>query len=149
MLGLIDAIAQTPSVRSFLVGGPLTQPPWLGGAFDASTRLTRATAGLPDPLTTWVTANGAAAVAGRLAAVPLLLLACVALVRRGGTASWAMAAKTAAGWVGTLVAVLLAARYLATGFQSLLWAVSALSWWLVLFLPVLVVLTKRAAGPNH
>jgi ABC-type uncharacterized transport system permease subunit len=46
----------------------------------------------------------------------------------------------------TLVAVLLACRYVATGFMSLLWAVATLRWWLIPTALVLAFVTKRATG---
>lgn len=154
VVGLLDAVAQSPLLRDLLASGGLTAPPWLSGAFEVSATIRKQTDWLPDPVTNWVTADGAATagmVASRLAAVPLLLLACVALVRRSpgptelpGRWSWSLAATTAAGWIGTLVAALLLGRYLATGFASLLWAVATLRWWTLLALPALTLLTHRA-----
>ncbi|SHN45620.1 serine/threonine-protein kinase [Cryptosporangium aurantiacum] len=149
LLGLLDAIAQAPFVRQLFVDGGLTEPSWLSRAFETSTAIDRQTSWLPDPATSWITADGTAdpgTVASRLAAVPLTLLICVALIRRGGTTNWMMWAKTAAGWIGTLIAAFLILRYLATGFASLLWAVATLQWGLLFVFPPLAFLTIRAAG---
>ncbi|GAA0230756.1 protein kinase domain-containing protein [Cryptosporangium japonicum] len=144
LLALLDAVAQTPAVRE-LVGAP-SSPPWLAGAFEASSAIGRVMSGVPDPITGWIKEGGAATRAIRLAVIPLLLLAFVALIRRGGTSSPMMVAKTAAGWLGTALAVLLACRYLATGFASLVWAVDTLGWLLIPTAIALAVLTSRVAG---
>ena len=151
VVGLFDAIAQSPAARG-LLGGQPTAPPWLAGAFGTSSDLRRLTGWLPDPVTTWVT-NSAnpGTVASRLAVVPIALLCCVVAVRRltdptdhPGQWSWPLAVKTTVGWVGTVVAVLLVCRYLHTGFASLLWAVATLGWWTLLALPALALLVRRA-----
>ena len=152
LLGLLDAVAQAPVVRELLVDGSLSAPQWLSGAFDVSELIREQASWIPDPVTDWVTADGTATAGGvawRKAVVPLLLLVCVALIRRGGTTTPMMTAKTAAGWIGTLVAVLLVCRYVATGFMSLLWAVATLGWGLVPVALVLAVLTARAAGKSR
>ena len=149
LVGLLDAVAQAPLVRQLVVNGALNAPPWLSGAFGASSTISGQLDWIPDPVTSWIKAEGtadAATVSSRLAAVSLLLLLCVTLIRRGGTRAWMMTVKTAAGWIGTAVAVLLAFRYLATGFASLLWATAALRWWLVPAALVLALVTSRLAG---
>ena len=151
IVGLFDAIAQSPLTRE-IVGGVSTAPPWLAGAFQASATLRRLTAWLPDPVTSWVAASSSSGtLASRLALVPIALLCCVVAIRRlsgvteyPGRWSLTLAVKTAVGWAGTLVAVLLLCRYLRTGFASLLWAVATLGWWTLFALPVLAVLVRRA-----
>ncbi|WP_051571571.1 serine/threonine-protein kinase [Cryptosporangium arvum] len=144
LIALLDAVAQTPAVRE-LVGSP-SSPPWLAGAFEASSAIGRVMSGVPDPITGWIKEGGAATRAVRLAVIPLLLLAFVALIRRGGTSSPMMVAKTAAGWLGTALALLLACRYFATGFASLVWAVDTLGWLLIPTAIALAVITSRLAG---
>jgi hypothetical protein len=216
VLGLTDALAQAPGIRSLLSVGALTQPAGLEGAFTISARIQDWTGWMPDPVTEWIVhGTTAARIDARLLAVPLLLLVCLVVARRTAgrrtkvppppppqyPVAWYPPAPypgapyprqpyqgppyrgapyppppisipdrargnglnpgssppngsvgpiaTVATWVATLLAVLLAVRYVQTGFESLLWATAALGWWTLLAVPVLAFTIRRLTGRPH
>ena len=145
----VVALAEVASRTSLAERRGPARLPWLASARNVQGTIRQFTSWLPDPVAAWSqTANSAAGVDDRLAAVAGALVVLTAIARRNRrTRAHQVALKTVAAYAGSALVILVALRLVQTGFAPLIHIVQYLGWWAVAVVAVAAAVVYPLAGP--
>ncbi|HKA98045.1 MAG TPA: serine/threonine-protein kinase [Streptosporangiaceae bacterium] len=145
----VVALAEVASRTSLAERRGPARLPWLASARNVQDTIRQFTSWLPDPVAAWSqTANSAAGVDDRLAAVAGALVVLTAIARRTRrTRAHQVALKTVAAYAGSALVILVALRLVQTGFAPLIHIVQYLGWWAVAVVAVAAAVVYPLAGP--